>query len=190
MIMDNFMELEKRPAISRTPSTENQSDQAQASFQPPALQLKASAPVYQFQAEEEEMLQAKKVTQLQEIPEEEELQMKKADASPSSLPASVQSQAESHFQSDFSGVQVHANSSKASELGALAYTQGSDIHFAPNAYDPGSASGKSLIGHELTHVVQQSQGRVNPTGEIQGLPLNDDSSLEREADMMGQKFAG
>ena len=64
---------------------------------------------------------------------------------------------------DFSDVRIHANSAKAPAVGAVAYTQGSDIHFAPGSYSPNSNSGRSLLGHELTHVVQQAQGRVQPT---------------------------
>ena len=37
---------------------------------------------------------------------------------------------ESSFGTDFSSVRVHPDSSKAPEVGALAYTQGTDIHFA------------------------------------------------------------
>ena len=84
------------------------------------------------------------------------------------MPASVQAKMETAFGSDFSNVQIHANSSDATAMGALAYTQGTDIHFAPGQYDPGSSAGQELLGHELAHVVQQSEGRVAPTTEIQG----------------------
>ncbi|MCP4669249.1 MAG: DUF4157 domain-containing protein, partial [Deltaproteobacteria bacterium] len=103
------------------------------------------------------------------------------------MPDKVKDKMERSFNTDFSNVTVHANSSKAPEVGALAYTQGSDIHFAPGHYSPGSSSGNHLLGHELAHVVQQSQGRVKPTGEVAGLPLNDSPALEKEADNMGRK---
>ncbi len=106
---------------------------------------------------------------------------------PTGIPDDVKVRAESAFNTDFSNVRVHANSSKAPEVGALAYTQGSDIHFAQGHYSPGSSSGNRLLGHELAHVVQQSQGRVKPTGEVSGMPLNDSPSLEKEADVMGRK---
>ena len=48
---------------------------------------------------------------------------------------------------------------------------------------------QELLGHELTHVVQQSEGRVKPTTEVMGMPVNDDPSLEAEADKMGKKAA-
>jgi uncharacterized protein DUF4157 len=103
------------------------------------------------------------------------------------LPDELKSGMESSFNQDFSHVRVHANSSKAPEVGALAYTQGSDVHFAPGQFSPGTASGRRLIGHELAHVVQQGQGRVSPTTEISGMPVNDNPSLEKEADILGSK---
>ena len=43
---------------------------------------------------------------------------------------------------------------------ALAYTQGTDIHFAPGQFEPDTSAGQQLLGHELTHVIQQAEGRV------------------------------
>ena len=43
------------------------------------------------------------------------------------------------------------------------------------------------IGHEAWHVIQQKQGRVKPTTEVDGIPINDNKSLESEADKMGQQ---
>lgn len=96
---------------------------------------------------------------------------------------------ETSFNTDFSDVRVHAGSSKAPEVGALAYTQGSDIHFAPGQFSQDSSAGKQLLGHELTHVVQQREGRVQPTTEVGGMPVNDDVSLEKEADDHGSKIS-
>lgn len=47
--------------------------------------------------------------------------------------------------------------SSSAGLGAEAYTKGSDVAFGAGKFDPGSSSGKELLGHELTHVVQQGQ---------------------------------
>ncbi len=46
-------------------------------------------------------------------------------------------------------------------INALAYTTGNNIVFNEGQYAPGSDSGNRLLAHELTHVVQQKQGRVN-----------------------------
>lgn len=93
------------------------------------------------------------------------------------------------FGHDFSGVKIHANSSESTKLGALAHAQGSDIHFAPGQYNPKSQAGKELLGHELTHVVQQDAGRVKPTTEVAGAPVNAEAGLEQEADSLGAKAA-
>jgi Regulator of G protein signaling domain/Domain of unknown function (DUF4157) len=76
-------------------------------------------------------------------------------------------------------VRVHKNSSKPSDLQALAYTQGIDIHLAPGQ--------QQHLPHEAWHVVQQKQGRVKPTIQTKGVEINDDRGLEKEADVMGSK---
>lgn len=77
-------------------------------------------------------------------------------------------------------VQVHYNSSQPAQLNALAYAQGSDIHVAPGQ--------EQHLPHEAWHVVQQAQGRVQPTRQMKGaVAVNDDVGLETEADVMGAK---
>ncbi|GLR16685.1 eCIS core domain-containing protein [Portibacter lacus] len=88
-----------------------------------------------------------------------------------------------------SGVNVHTESSKATEMGALAFAQGSDIHFAPGQFKPNTRAGQELIGHELGHIVQQKEGRVQPTTQLKGVNVNNDKGLEKEADDFGVKFA-
>ena len=72
------------------------------------------------------------------------------------LGAEIRTRMESGFGTDFSAVRVHQNSDAAPRIGALAFTTGTDVHFAPGQYDPGSTGGQELLAHELTHVVQQS----------------------------------
>ncbi|MNY19986.1 hypothetical protein D3C86_1534450 [compost metagenome] len=44
------------------------------------------------------------------------------------------------------------------------------------------------LPHEAWHVVQQKQGRVQPTKQLKGTTnINDDTGLEKEADVMGAK---
>jgi hypothetical protein len=52
-------------------------------------------------------------------------------------------------------VRVHEDGG-AESIGAVAYTWGHDVHFAPGRYRPETASGQALLGHELTHVVQRN----------------------------------
>lgn len=103
------------------------------------------------------------------------------------LPQAIQSKFENALGADFSDVKIHPNSKSATEVGALAYTQGTDVHFAPGQFEPNSNSGQELLGHELTHVIQQRAGRVQPTTEVAGLSVNDDDGLEAEADEGGRK---
>jgi hypothetical protein len=110
-------------------------------------------------------------------------------SNPYGIPEPIKTQMENAFQTDFSNVTVTPNSSRAPQLGALAYTQGTNIHFAPGMYAPHTSTGQRLLGHELTHVVQQRQGRVRATGTISGKPLNDSPQLENEADRMGSHAA-
>jgi hypothetical protein len=73
------------------------------------------------------------------------------------LDAGTRRQMEGSFGQSFADVRVHADSPQASGS-TLAHTQGTDVHFAPGQYQPGTGSGNWLIAHELAHVVQQSGG--------------------------------
>lgn len=103
------------------------------------------------------------------------------------LPSEVRSKMEAAFGADFSDVRVHVGH-EASRIGAIAYTWGSNIHFAPGHYNPHTLQGQKVLGHELWHVVQQKAGRVkNPFGG--GVAVVQDHALEAEADRMGEKAA-
>ncbi|XHX79874.1 MAG: GNAT family N-acetyltransferase [Stenomitos frigidus ULC029] len=102
------------------------------------------------------------------------------------IPAPLRTQMESAFNANFANVKIHEGNHVGS-VGAIAYTQGDRIHFAPGRFNPDTRSGQALLGHELAHVVQQRQGRVKPTTQVNGLPVNDQSALEQEADVLGQK---
>jgi hypothetical protein len=99
----------------------------------------------------------------------------------------VQKKMESFFGTDFSDVRVHVGQ-EASSIGALAFTYGSDLYFAHGQYDPHTSHGQRLLGHELTHVLQQRAGRVrNPFGS--GVAVVQDPGLEAEAERMGVRIA-
>jgi hypothetical protein len=68
------------------------------------------------------------------------------------------------FGTDFSEVQIHTGSYSVKmnkQLGARAFTCGNDIYFNKNEYSPESKTGKNLLAHELTHVVQQNKDVKN-----------------------------
>lgn len=103
------------------------------------------------------------------------------------LPPSIRQKMESFYGTSFSDVRVHVGP-HASAIGALAFTQGSHIHFAPGQYNPSSPQGQAILGHELAHVVQQRSGRVkNPFGS--GVAVVQDHGLEAEADRLGLRAA-
>jgi hypothetical protein len=70
---------------------------------------------------------------------------------------------------------------EAPQLGARAFALGSSLFFAPGAYDPGSDVGLGLLAHELSHVVQQKQGRASGAAGAEATVLHDEA-LEAEAD--------
>ncbi len=67
------------------------------------------------------------------------------------------------FGHEFSSVRIHTDAA-ANELCARLYanavTIGHHIFFAPDRFAPGSALGRRLLTHELTHVVQHQEGRL------------------------------
>ena len=96
------------------------------------------------------------------------------------LPNNLQKGVENLSGQSMDDVKVHYNSDKPAKLGAHAYAQGTDIHL-------GKGQEKHLP-HEAWHVVQQKEGRVKPTVQMkEKIPINDDASLETEADIMGSK---
>ncbi len=151
--------------------------------------------------EEEEPLQVKfaEPIQRQEIPEEEKPLQSKFENEPeqeacppfstfpiqkqkenrTGMPDNLKDGVENFSGIDMSDVRVHYNSSKPAEVGALAYTQGTNIHVAPGQ--------ERHLPHEAWHVVQQAQGRVQPTMQLKDVMVNDDVRLEQEADVMGEK---
>lgn len=97
------------------------------------------------------------------------------------LPGPVANQMATQFNRDFSGVRIH-NDKEAAELcaetNARAFTVGNDIYFAPGEFSPESDSGRELLAHELTHVVQQG-------GEVQRI-MRDPAPAKTEKEGNGR----
>lgn len=103
------------------------------------------------------------------------------------FPQVVQRKMEAFFQTSFADVRVHVGP-QAQAIGALAFTHGSNLYFAPGQYNPDTAQGRQLIGRELTHVVQQRAGRVrNPFGS--GIAVVHERAMEAEAERRGMGAA-
>ena len=162
--------------LVRRQAEEEEEEAIQGKFEPSLLQK-------QDEEEEEEPIQAKlepSSLQRQIEPEEEEegsIQTKSNSSSIAEISSSVESNINSlkggghplsestrkyfepRFGYDFKGVRVHTDS-KASEtaksINAKAFTKGRNIVFGAGKYSPTTSTGKKLLAHELTHVVQQN----------------------------------
>ncbi len=132
-----------------------------------ALQRFADDAAVQRQMEDEELMQGRFESAVQ----------RKAEGGASGLPAPLASGIEALSGTDVSDVRVHYGSAAPAAVDALAHTQGSDIHVGPGQ--------EQHLAHEAWHAVQQKQGRVQPTTNVGGQPVNDDPALETEADRMG-----
>ena len=76
------------------------------------------------------------------------------------LPASLNRFFEPRFGADLSHVRLHTDNraqEMARAVNAKAFTLGSDIVFGKGEYNPNTFEGKKLLGHEMTHVIQQSR---------------------------------
>ena len=78
-----------------------------------------------------------------------------------SLPEQLRQEMEQKIGGNFAGVTIHADATAdelCKPLHARAFTVGNDVFFANGEYAPDSESGRKLLAHELTHVVQQGAG--------------------------------
>src|ERR671935_517200 len=91
---------------------------------------------------------------------------------------------ESRLGADFGDVRVHtdaAASESARSVQAHAYTVGNDIVFQSGKYAPDTDSGKRMLAHELTHVVQQRSGPVDGTPAAGGIKISNPSDRFEQA---------
>jgi hypothetical protein len=168
------------PLIQRQVEEDEEEEPAQA-------KLVGSTRV-QRQEEEEEPIQTKPADgthiQRQEEPEEDEeeeepIQAKRVSGQTQNgsgltsrlgtlrgsghpLPPSARDFFEPRFGHDFGQVRIHTGgraAEAASTVSARAFTLGRDIVFGAGQYAPGTNSGKKLLAHELTHVLQQGAGQ-------------------------------
>lgn len=175
--------IDNRPVAAIAPLLENPLQRVGVDEEEDALQGKFDSTV-QREEDEEDTLQGKFAGTIQREEDEDDVQMKAAETvqqkpNETGLPDNLKAGVESLSGYSMDDVRVHYNSSQPSTVQALAYTQGTDIHVAPGQ--------EQHLPHEAWHVAQQMAGRVEPTTEIGGLPVNDNAALEHEADVMGDK---
>ncbi len=126
--------------------------------------------------------QAKHAAQLQAMaddyfaPQQSPMQKKEHHTG---LPESLKSGIERLSNYSMDDVNVYYNSSKPAQLNAHAYTEGTTVYLASGQ--------EKHLPHEAWHVVQQKQGRVQPTRKVNGSSVNDDIRLEHEAGEMGAR---
>ncbi len=104
----------------------------------------------------------------------------RAPGRPLKLP--VRAAMEAQLGHDFSRVRVHTDvraAESARAVGALAYTVGREVVFAEGRFESDGGEGRSLLAHELAHVVQQ-QGAAAPSGALQIAPAT--GAAEADAD--------
>ena len=98
-----------------------------------------------------------------EVAPEVEQSIQQARGGGHGIDSRVRGQMESAFGADFGNVRLHTDTQADTlnrELNARAFTTGQDIFFRQGASNSGSSSGRELLAHELTHVVQQYGDKV------------------------------
>jgi hypothetical protein len=120
--------------------------------------------------EEEESIQTKSNGSIAKINPGIESSINSIKESGQPLSKSARNYFEPRFGYDFSGVRVHTDN-KASEtaksINAKAFTKGRNIVFGAGQYAPETNKGKTLLAHELTHVVQQNVNRFGQSNKLQ-----------------------
>lgn len=105
------------------------------------------------------------------------------------LDGGVRDEMEGALGHDLSDVRVHTDADAHdlnNAVSARAFTTGNDVFFKQGTYDPGSSSGKQLLAHELTHVVQQREGT---SGLAAGEVSHPSDAAEQHAEAVGQQVA-
>jgi len=167
------MESEEEEPIQTKPIQREMESEAEEPIQTKPIQREAMP-------EEEETLQTKSTERSGQAtagPPDLETRLSQSQGGGSPLQKDTQQFMESRFGTDFSHVKIHTGSEAVQmnrEIGAQAFTHGSNVYFGAGKYDPGSDSGRHLLAHELTHVVQQTgaaqrkliQRVIDPTYDV------------------------
>ncbi|MBD2504559.1 eCIS core domain-containing protein [Anabaena azotica] len=171
-LMPEEEQLQTKPLanfISPLLQRQGASQQEQLQTKPPAHFI---SPLLQRQgASQKEQLQMKPMVQLRlsasgiTATSDLETSIQQSRGSGQPLADEIKQPMEQAFGADFNAVRIHtdAKSDKLNKsIQARAFTTGQDVFFRQGEYSPGSNSGKELLAHELTHVIQQNGGAVQP----------------------------
>jgi Domain of unknown function (DUF4157) len=165
------------PLVQRQPQPGEEDEPVQM---PPSVQRQPAV-------EEDEPVQAKKTAASASegfvAPDQFASRLRANRGNGSSLPEPVRARMEGLFGADFSRVRVHYDAEAMAlnrQIGAKAFTHGTDIYIRPGTFDPGSQPGQQLLAHELTHVVQQgAAGQAGKRTQRKPASLADGSVIQR-----------
>jgi hypothetical protein len=134
--------------------------------------------------EEEELIMEKGISgKVPEVSDNLQARLNQSKGGGQPLSSETLSFMEERFGVDFSPVRIHTDSEAsqmARALNAEAFTHGRDIYFGAGRYSPNTSSGKRLIAHEFTHIVQQNK----PVG----LPKLQRKEKEEDETLMDPEF--
>jgi hypothetical protein len=117
----------------------------------------------QKKEEKKEEVQAK-LNESNSVNEGVESDLNSSKGSGNTMDKNTKQEMESGFGADFSNVNIHTDSKAvqmSEQLGAQAFTHGSDVYFNKGKYNPDSKEGKHLLAHELTHTIQQTGNKAS-----------------------------
>ncbi|MDJ0620579.1 MAG: DUF4157 domain-containing protein [Calothrix sp. MO_192.B10] len=161
------MQDEKEEEVATKPELQMQGPEEE-DMQPQEEEEVATKPELQMQGSEEEDMQPQEEEEVATKPESQsqsvgksltsQLQSTKGQGNP--LPKPTQLEMGKALGQNFSTVRIHTARTAVDmnkQLKSQAFTHGKDIYFNQGKFDPESKTGKQLLAHELTHVVQQNK---------------------------------
>ena len=174
---------EEEPVQSKVQNQVEEEEPVQSKIQKQVEEEEPLQSKVQNQVEEEEPVQSKIQKQVEEEEPVQSKIQKQADntesastdlstrlsnnkGSGATISDSTRTFMEGQFSEDFTNVKVHTDRNAigmSNELGAQAFTYGSDIYFNEGKYNPDTSGGKHLLAHELTHTIQQGAVRRKNT---------------------------
>jgi len=150
-----------------------------------AIQLKPIAPIQRKCAACEQKEQVHRHASGMGVPAVTPAVQQTLQSAGQSMDNGTRSFMEQRFGYDFGQVQIHNDSlahRSSADISAHAYTHGSHIVFGAGQYQPHTSSGRQLLAHELTHVVQQNHSSIKrKEGLVQREPA--DKPMTRDAEI-------
>ncbi|MDJ0773706.1 MAG: DUF4157 domain-containing protein [Mastigocoleus sp. MO_167.B18] len=161
------MQPQEEEEVATKPQLQMQDDKEEEVATKPQLQMQddkeeevATKPQLQMQDDKEEEVATKPESQSQSAGKSLTSQLQRAKGQGDPLPKATLLEMGKALGQDFSTVRIHTDQMAVDmnqQLKSQAFTHGQDIYFNQGKFDPESKTGKQLLAHELTHVVQQNK---------------------------------